>query len=243
MTVSLDWENLGFSYMKLPYRYLAHYCNGAWEKGELTEDATLHLSESSPSLHYGQQAFEGLKAYRTKDGSIQLFRPDQNAKRLQRTADRLLMPQVPVDMSVDACKAVVKANEEYVPPYGTGATLYLRPLLIGVGDIIGVHPADEYIFTIFAMPVGNYFKGGLVPTNFLIQDEYDRAAPHGTGAAKVGGNYAASMLPGKIAHDRNFSDVIYLDPATHTKIEEVGSANFFGITANNEFVISCGVGS
>ena len=236
MTVSLDWENLGFSYMKLPYRYLAHYRNGAWEKGELTEDATLHLSESSPSLHYGQQAFEGLKAYRTKDGSVQLFRPDQNAKRLQRTADRLLMPQVPVDMFVDACKAVVKANEEYVPPYGTGATLYLRPLLIGVGDIIGVHPADEYIFTIFAMPVGNYFKGGLVPTNFLIQDEYDRAAPHGTGAAKVGGNYAASMLPGKIAHDRNFSDVIYLDPATHTKIEEVGSANFFGITANNEFV-------
>jgi len=189
MTVSLDWENLGFSYMKLPYRYLAYYRNGAWEKGELTEDATLHLSESSPSLHYGQQAFEGLKAYRTKDGSVQLFRPDQNAKRLQRTADRLLMPQVPVDMFVDACKAVVKANEEYVPPYGTGATLYLRPLLIGVGDIIGVHPADEYIFTIFAMPVGNYFKGGLVPTNFLIQDEYDRAAPHGTGAAKVGGNY------------------------------------------------------
>lgn len=236
MTVSLDWENLGFSYMKLPYRYLAHYRNGAWEKGELTEDATLHLSESSPSLHYGQQAFEGLKAYRTKDGSIQLFRPDQNAKRLQRTADRLLMPQVPVDMFVDACKAVVKANEEYVPPYGTGATLYLRPLLIGVGDIIGVHPADEYIFTIFAMPVGNYFKGGLVPTNFLIQDEYDRAAPHGTGAAKVGGNYAASMLPGKIAHDRNFSDVIYLDPATHTKIEEVGSANFFGITKDGKFV-------
>ena len=236
MTVSLDWENLGFSYMKLPYRYLAHYRNGAWEKGELTEDTTLHLSESSPSLHYGQQAFEGLKAYRTKDGSVQLFRPDENAKRLQRTADRLLMPQVPTDMFVDACKAVVKANEEYVPPYGTGATLYLRPLLIGVGDIIGVKPADEYIFTIFAMPVGNYFKGGLVPTNFLIQDEYDRAAPHGTGAAKVGGNYAASMLPGKIAHDRNFSDVIYLDPATHTKIEEVGSANFFGITANNEFV-------
>ena len=236
MTVSLDWENLGFNYMKLPYRFLAHYRNGAWEKGGLTEDATLHISESSPSLHYGQQAFEGLKAYRTKDGSVQLFRPDQNAKRLQRTADRLLMPQVPVDMFVNACKAVVKANEEYVPPYGTGGTLYLRPLLIGVGDIIGVHPAEEYIFTIFAMPVGNYFKGGLVPTNFLIQDEYDRAAPHGTGAAKVGGNYAASMLPGKIAHDRNFSDVIYLDPATHTKIEEVGSANFFGITANNEFV-------
>ncbi|EOB16220.1 branched-chain amino acid aminotransferase [Streptococcus pneumoniae 2009] len=185
MTVTIDWENLGFSYMKLPYRYLAHFKNGQWDQGELTEDATLHISESSPSLHYGQQAFEGLKAYRTKDGSVQLFRPDENAKRLQRTCDRLLMPQVPTDMFVEACKAVVRANEEYVPPYGIGGTLYLRPLLIGVGDIIGVKPAEEYIFTIFAMPVGNYFKGGLVPTNFLIQDEYDRAAPNGTGAAKL----------------------------------------------------------
>ena len=236
MTVNLDWENLGFSYMKLPYRFLAYYRNGQWEEGKLTEDATLHISESSPSLHYGQQAFEGLKAYRTKDGSVQLFRPDENAKRLQRTCDRLLMPQVSTEMFVEACKAVVRANEEYVPPYGTGGTLYLRPLLIGIGDIIGVKPAEEYIFTIFAMPVGNYFKGGLVPTNFLIQDEYDRAAPHGTSAAKVGGNYAASLLPGKMAKSRNFSDVIYLDPSTHTKIEEVGSANFFGITANNEFV-------
>mgnify|MGYP001736737803 CR=1 FL=1 len=236
MTVTIDWENLGFSYMKLPYRYIAHFKNGQWDQGELTEDANLHISESSPSLHYGQQAFEGLKAYRTKDGSIQLFRPDENAKRLQRTCDRLLMPQVPTEMFVEACKAVVRANEEYVPPYGTGGTLYLRPLLIGVGDIIGVKPAEEYIFTIFAMPVGNYFKGGLVPTNFLIQDEYDRAAPNGTGAAKVGGNYAASLLPGKLAKSRHFSDVIYLDPSTHTKIEEVGSANFFGITADNEFV-------
>ena len=236
MTVTIDWENLGFSYMKLPYRYLAYYKNGQWEKGELTEDATLHMSESSPCLHYGQQAFEGMKAYRTKDGSVQLFRPDQNAKRLQRTSDRLLMPQVPTDMFVDAVKQVVRANEEYVPPYGTGGTLYIRPLLLGVGDIIGVKPADEYIFTVFAMPVGNYFKGGLIPTNFIVSDKYDRAAPYGTGAAKVGGNYAASLLPGQMAHERKFSDVIYLDPATHTKIEEVGSANFFGITKDNEFV-------
>ena len=236
MSVNLDWENLGFSYMKLPYRYLAYYKNGQWEKGELTEDATLHMSESSPCLHYGQQAFEGMKAYRTKDGSVQLFRPDQNAKRLQRTSDRLLMPQVPTDMFVDAVKQVVRANEEYVPPYGTGGTLYIRPLLLGVGDIIGVKPADEYIFTVFAMPVGNYFKGGLIPTNFIVSDKYDRAAPYGTGAAKVGGNYAASLLPGQMAHERKFSDVIYLDPATHTKIEEVGSANFFGITKDNEFV-------
>ena len=236
MSVNLDWENLGFSYMKLPYRYLAYYKNGQWEKGELTEDATLHMSESSPCLHYGQQAFEGMKAYRTKDGSVQLFRPDQNAKRLQRTSDRLLMPQVPTDMFVDAVKQVVRANEEYVPPYGTGGTLYIRPLLLVVGDIIGVKPADEYIFTVFAMPVGNYFKGGLIPTNFIVSDKYDRAAPYGTGAAKVGGNYAASLLPGQMAHERKFSDVIYLDPATHTKIEEVGSANFFGITKDNEFV-------
>ena len=236
MSVNLDWENLGFSYMKLPYRYLAYYKNGQWEKGELTEDATLHMSESSPCLHYGQQAFEGMKAYRTKDGSVQLFRPDQNAKRLQRTSDRLLMPQVPTDMFVDAVKQVVRANEEYVPPYGTGGTLYIRPLLLGVGDIIGVKPADEYIFTVFAMPVGNYFKGGLIPTNFIVSDKYDRAAPYGTGAAKVGGNYVASLLPGQMAHERKFSDVIYLDPATHTKIEEVGSANFFGITKDNEFV-------
>lgn len=236
MTVNLDWENLGFAYMKLPYRYLAVYKDGEWQEGALTEEATLHLSESSPALHYGQQAFEGLKAYRTKSGAIQLFRPDQNALRLQRTADRLLMPQVPTEMFIDACKQVVRANAEYVPPYGTGATLYLRPLLIGVGDIIGVKPAEEYLFTVFAMPVGNYFKGGLQPTNFLIQDQYDRAAPNGTGAAKVGGNYAGSLLPGQYAKKNGYSDVIYLDPATHTKIEEVGAANFFGITKNNEFI-------
>ena len=232
----LDWKNLGFGYHPTDYNVRCYYRNGQWEEGTLTEDATLHISESSPCLHYGQQAFEGLKAYRTKDGSIQLFRPDKNAERLQRTADRLLMPQVPTEMFVEAVKQVVRANEEYVPPYGTGGTLYIRPLLIGVGDIIGVKPAEEYIFTIFVMPVGNYFKGGLTPTNFIVSDDYDRAAPQGTGAAKVGGNYAASLLPGKIAKDKHFSDVIYLDPATHTKIEEVGSANFFGITKDNEFI-------
>lgn len=236
MTVEIDWDNLGFEYHKLPYRYVSYYKDGQWDNGQLSEDATLHISEASPALHYGQQAFEGLKAYRTKDGSIQLFRPDRNAARLQATADRLLMPQVPTEQFIDAVKQVVKANEDYVPPYGTGATLYLRPLLIGVGDIIGVKPANEYIFTVFAMPVGAYFKGGLVPTNFIVSEDYDRAAPYGTGAAKVGGNYAGSLLPGKQAKSNGYSDVIYLDPATHTKIEEVGAANFFGITADNEFV-------
>lgn len=234
--VNIDWENLGFQYMNLPFRYISHYKDGKWDKGALSEDNRLHISETSPALHYGQQAFEGLKAYRCKDGKIQLFRPDKNAERMQKTADRLLMPQVPTEMFVKACQNVVKANHEYVPPYESGATLYLRPLLIGVGDIIGVQPAKEYIFTVFAMPVGPYFKGGLAPTNFIVSYDYDRAAPHGTGAAKVGGNYAASLLPGKYAHDNNFSDVIYLDPATHTKIEEVGSANFFAITNNNEFI-------
>lgn len=236
MTVEIDWDNLGFEYHKLPYRYVSYYKDGQWDNGQLSEDATLHISEASPALHYGQQAFEGLKAYRTKDGSIQLFRPDRNAARLQATANRLLMPQVPTEQFIDAVKQVVKANEDYVPPYGTGATLYLRPLLIGVGDIIGVKPANEYIFTVFAMPVGAYFKGGLVPTNFIVSEDYDRAAPYGTGAAKVGGNYAGSLLPGKQAKSNGYSDVIYLDPATHTKIEEVGAANFFGITADNEFV-------
>jgi branched-chain amino acid aminotransferase len=186
-------------------------------------------------LHYGQQCFEGLKAYGRKDGGVNLFRPDENSKRLNRSATRLRMPQVPEELFLQAVKKVVKANREFVPPYGTGASLYIRPLLIGVGDIIGVRPADKFIFTVFCMPVGPYFKGGLAPTNFIVSD-YDRAAPNGTGAAKVGGNYAASLLPGEEAHEKNFSDCIYLDPETHTKIEEVGSANFFGITKNNEFI-------
>ncbi len=233
--LNIDWENLGFSYIKTDYRFISYWKDGKWDDGELTTDNKVHISEGSPVLHYGQSCFEGMKAYRTKDGSINLFRPEENAKRMINSCHRLLMPEFPVEKFVEAAKAVVKANEKWVPPYNTGSTLYLRPYLIGVGDNIGVSPATEYIFSIFAMPVGPYFKGGLAPTNFIVSD-YDRAAPHGTGAAKVGGNYASSLLPGKEAHDRNFSDCIYLDPATHTKIEEVGSANFFGITKDNRFV-------
>ncbi|MFJ3330692.1 branched-chain amino acid aminotransferase [Enterococcus sp. NPDC086594] len=233
--MTIDWSNLGFSYIKTPWRFLATWKDGSWNEGELTEDNYLHIHEGSTALHYGQQCFEGLKAYRTKDGGINLFRPDENSKRMNRSAYRLRMPEVPEAFFLDAVKQVVKANQEYVPPYGSGATLYIRPLLIGVGENIGVSPAPEYIFTVFCMPVGPYFKGGLTPTNFIVSD-YDRAAPNGTGAAKVGGNYAASLLPGYEAHQRKFSDCIYLDPETHTKIEEVGSANFFGITAANEFV-------
>ncbi|MQW23323.1 MULTISPECIES: branched-chain amino acid aminotransferase [unclassified Lactococcus] len=236
MTVELDWENLGFEYRNLPFRYISYYKDGKWDEGSLTGDAQLHLSESSPALHYGQQGFEGLKAYRTKNGDIQLFRPDRNAARLQATAKRLRMAEVPTEKFIDAVMQVVKANEEFVPPYGTGATLYIRPLLIGVGDVIGVKPATEYIFTVFAMPVGSYFKGGLAPSSFVISREYDRAAPLGTGGSKVGGNYAASLQAEVEAKEGGYADAIYLDPATHTKIEEVGAANFFGITANNEFI-------
>ena len=235
MSDLLDWKNLGFSYIKTDYRFIAHWKDGKWDNGELTTDSTLHIHEGSTALHYGQQCFEGLKAYRCKDGSINLFRPDQNAKRMQNTCARLLMPQVPTELFIRACKEVVKANEKWLAPYGSGATLYLRPFVIGVGENIGVRPAPEYIFSVFCCPVGAYFKGGMKPSNFLVTD-YDRAAPHGTGGVKVGGNYAASLLPHELAAERKFADAIYLDPKTHTKIEEVGAANFFGITRDNKFI-------
>lgn len=233
--VNLDWGKLGFNYIKTDFRYVSYWKDGKWDGGKLVEDNMITISEGSPAIHYGQQCFEGLKAYRTKDGKIQLFRPDQNAKRMNNSARRLLMPEIPEEKFIDACIQVVKANEHFVPPYGTGATFYLRPYLIGVGDNLGVKPAKEYLFSVFGCPVGPYFKGGLTPVNFMVSD-YDRAAPHGTGAAKVGGNYAGSLLPHEIAVQRGFADCIYLDPATHTKIEEVGAANFFGITKDNKFV-------
>nr|WP_275297793.1 branched-chain amino acid aminotransferase [Clostridium sp. YIM B02551] len=233
--VNIDWQNLGFAYMKTDFRYISTWKNGKWDEGNLVEDNMLKISEASTALHYGQQCFEGLKAYKTKDGKIQLFRADENAKRMNRSCRRLLMPEVPVEKFIDAVKQVVKANEAYVPPYGTGATLYIRPFVIGVGDNVGVKPAPEYLFCIFCLPVGPYFKGGMTPVNFMIAD-YDRAAPYGTGGEKVGGNYASSLMPHEIAAKKGYADCVYLDPATHTKIEEVGSANFFGITKDNKFV-------
>ena len=233
--INIDWSSLGFNYIKTDFRYISKWKDGKWDDGQLVEDNMLSISEASTALHYGQQCFEGLKAYRTKDGKIQLFRPDSNGKRMQDSCRRILMPEVPVEKFVDACIKVVKANEHYVPPYGTGATLYLRPFVIGVGDNVGVKPAPEYIFCVFCMPVGPYFKGGMNPVNYNIA-EYDRAAPYGTGAAKVGGNYAGSLYPHELAVKKGFADCIYLDPATHTKIEEVGAANFFGITKDNKFV-------
>lgn len=233
--VSIDWSSLGFGYVKTDYRYISRWKDGQWDDGELVEDNMISISESSTAIHYGQQCFEGLKAYRTPNGDIQLFRPDENAKRLNRSCARVLMPQMPVEKFIDACMQVVKANEHFVPPYGHGAALYLRPYVIGVGHNLGVRPAPEFLFGVFCVPVGAYFKGGLAPVNFTIADK-DRAAPYGTGAAKVGGNYAGSLLPHQEAKEKGFADCIYLDPATHTKIEEVGAANFFGITKDNTFV-------
>lgn len=231
----VDFNNLGFEYMDLPYRYQAYYRNGEWQDAGLVSESAVQMSECATALHYGQTDFEGLKAYRTKEGNVQLFRPDQNAQRMKRSCRRLLMPEVPTEMFVQAVKDVVKANADFVPPYGNGATLYIRPVMIGMEGVIGVHPASEYLFRIFVMPVGNYFKGGLTPTNFTTS-EYDRAAHKGTGQNKVGGNYGASLMPGEEAHKRGFSDCVYLDPISHKKIEEVGSANFFGITKDNKFV-------
>lgn len=234
-TTNIEWGKLGFNYIKTDLRYVSIWKDGNWDDGKLVEDNNITISEGSTALHYGQQCFEGLKAYRTADGKIQLFRPDENAKRMNNSCKRLLMPELPIDKFVDACIQVVKANEAYVPPYGTGATLYLRPYVIGIGDNLGVKPAPEFLFGVFCSPVGPYFKGGLAPVNFMISG-YDRAAPYGTGAAKVGGNYAASLLAHEIAVKKGFADCIYLDPLTHTKIEEVGAANFFGITKDNKFI-------
>ncbi|MFA9398466.1 MAG: branched-chain amino acid aminotransferase [Clostridiaceae bacterium] len=234
--VNIDWSNLGFSYIKTDYRYVSYFKDGKWDDGNLVEDNKITISEASTGIHYGQQVFEGLKAYRTKDGKIQLFRPDKNAKRMIGSCNRLLMEEMPEEKFIDAIKKVIKANEQYIPPYGTGGTLYIRPYMIGIGDNIGVKSADEYIFSVFCMPVGPYFKGGLTPVNFTVTTDYDRAAPYGTGGYKVGGNYGGSLLPHKEAADRGFADCIYLDPLTHTKIEEVGAANFFGITKDDKFI-------
>ncbi|MDR6678307.1 branched-chain amino acid aminotransferase [Pseudomonas oryzihabitans] len=231
----IDWKTLGFDYIKTDFRFIATYRNGSWQPGELTRDNQLHISEGSTAIHYGQQCFEGLKAYRCQDGSINLFRPDRNAARMHKSCVRLLMPPVPTELFIDACQQVVKANEAWIPPYGTGGAFYLRPFVIGVGDNIGVRTAPEFHFVVFGIPVGAYFKGGMTPHNFVISS-YDRAAPQGTGAAKVGGNYAASLMPGAQAKAEGFADCIYLDPLTHRKIEEVGSANFFAITGDGKFV-------
>ncbi len=233
--VDLDWGKLGFAYIKTDKRFLARWKGGNWDEGKMVEDNHVTIHEGSTALHYGQTCFEGLKAFTAKDGRVLLFRPDQNAARMQRSCDSLLMAKPTTEMFIEACKKVCKENMAWIPPYGSGAAFYLRPYLFGCGENLGVKPAPEYIFSVYGVPVGPYFKGGMSPVNFCIA-EYDRAAPRGTGSVKVGGNYAASLLAHEDAVKSGFADAIYLDPATRTKIEEVGAANFFGITKDNKFI-------
>ena len=232
---NIDWENLGFGYVQTEKRYVSNFKDGKWDDGVLTEDANIVLNECAGVLQYAQTVFEGMKAYTTEDGRIVVFRPDLNAKRMVDSAKRLEMPPFPEERFLDAIEKVVKANAEYVPPYGSGATLYLRPYMFGSNPVIGVKPANEYQFRIFATPVGPYFKGGAKPVTICISD-FDRAAPHGTGHIKAGLNYAMSLHAIVTAHANGFDENMYLDSATRTKVEETGGANFIFVTKDNKVV-------
>ncbi len=229
---NIDWANLSFGYIPTDYNVRCCYRNGAWGEIEVSSSETINLHMAATCLHYGQEAFEGLKAFRCKDGKIRIFRMDENAARLQSTCRGILMPELPTERFEEMVKKVVRMNERFIPPYGSGASLYIRPLLIGTGAQVGVHPADEYMFLIFVTPVGPYFKGGFACTNYVIIREFDRAAPHGTGIYKVGGNYAASLRANKMAHDAGYSCEFYLDAKEKKYIDECGAANFFGIKDN-----------
>jgi branched-chain amino acid aminotransferase len=232
---NIDWGNLGFGYMPTEQRYVSNYKNSAWDQGGLTADATVTLSESAGVLQYAQTIFEGMKAYTTQDDHIVIFRPELNAERMEASAQRMEMPPFPRDRFVDAVVRTVKANTAYVPPYGSGATLYLRPYMFGSNPVIGVKPADEYQFRVFATPVGPYFKGKVRPLSLMVSD-YDRAAPHGTGHIKAGLNYAMSLHAIMSAHAAGFDENMYLDAATHTKVEETGGANFLFVTKDNKVI-------
>ena len=231
----LDWSNLGFGYVQTDKRYVANFKNGAWEEGGLTEDANVVLNECAGVFQYAQTVFEGLKAYRTEDGRIVTFRPDLNAKRMADSARRLEMPAFPEDKFIEAVEAVVAANADFVPPYGSGATMYLRPFMFGSNQVIGVKPATEYQFRIFATPVGPYFKGGVRPLTLRVCD-LDRAAPRGTGHIKAGLNYAMSLHAIVDAHNQGYDENMYLDSATRTKVEETGGANFIFVTKDGKLV-------
>lgn len=232
---NLDWGNLGFGYVKTDKRFVANYKDGAWDNGTLTDDASVQISECAGVLQYAQTCFEGLKAYTTEQGKIVTFRPDMNAERMATTCARLEMPVFPKDKFIEAVKQVVKANASWVPPYGSGATFYLRPYMFGSSPVIGVKPADDYQFRIFGTPVGPYFKGGAHPITVRISD-LDRAAPHGTGDIKAGLNYAMSLHNIVDAHKCGFDENMYLDPQTHTYIEETGGANILFVTKDNKLV-------
>ena len=232
---NIDWSALGFGYIQTDKRFVSNYKNGAWDEGVLTDDATVVISECAGVLQYSQSCFEGLKAYTTQDGHIVCFRPDLNASRMKDSCERLEMPVFPEDRWVQAVVDVVKANAAYVPPYGSGATLYIRPYMFGSSAVIGVKPAEEYQFRIFTTPVGPYFKGGAKPITIRVSD-VDRAAPRGTGHIKAGLNYAMSLYNIVDAHNKGFDENMYLDPATRTKVEETGGANFLFVTKDNTVV-------
>ncbi len=232
---NIDWSNLGFGYIQTDKRFVSNYKDGAWDEGTLTEDATVVINECAGVLQYAQTIFEGMKAYTTKDGKIVVFRPDLNASRMADSARRLEMPVYPEDKFVEAVVETVKANAAYVPPYGSGASLYLRPYMFGSNPVIGVKPANDYQFRVFATPVGPYFKGGVKPLTLKVSD-YDRAAPCGTGHIKAGLNYAMSLHAIVTAHEEGFDENMYLDAATRTKVEETGGANFLFITKDNKVV-------
>lgn len=232
---NIDWENLGFGYIKTDKRYVSNYKNGAWDAGVLIEDADITMNECAGVLQYAQTIFEGLKAYTTEDGRIVTFRPDLNAQRMKDSAARMEMPEFDTDRFVDAVTQTVKANSAYVPPYGSGATLYIRPYMFGINPVIGVKPADEYQFRIFTTPVGPYFKGGVKPLTICVSD-FDRAAPRGTGHIKAGLNYAMSLHAIVTAHANGYDENLYPDSATRTKVEETGGANFLFVTKENKIV-------
>ena len=233
---NLDWGNLGFAYHVTDYRYVSMFQNGAWDDGALITDDKIVMSEDAGVLHYSQSVFEGLKAYETEDGHIVCFRPDLNASRMADSAARLEMPAFPEDRFVDAVVQTVKANAAWVPPYGSGATLYVRPMMFGISPVIGVKPADDYMFRIFVTPVGPYFKGGAKPIYVRVSD-FDRAAPRGTGHIKAGLNYAMSLHAIVDAHKKGFAENIYLDPGTRTRIEETGGANIIFVDADGNLVL------
>lgn len=235
MTKEIDWNNLGFGYVKTDYRYVSNYKDGSWDEGTLTTDDQITMSECACVLQYAQTCFEGLKAYTTANGDIVVFRPDLNAERLQSSCAGLEIPVVPKEKFLDAIHQVVKANKDFVPPYGTGATLYIRPYVFGKNAVIGVKPADEYEFRVFVTPVGPYFKGGVKPITIRVSD-VDRAAPRGTGNIKAGLNYAMSLHNIVDAHNKGFDENMYLDPQTRTKVEETGGANFLFVTKDGTVV-------
>lgn len=231
----MDFSKLGFGYMKTPKRFVAKYKDGKWDDGVITEDDKIVLSECACVFQYAQTCFEGLKAYTTVDGRTVCFRPDLNASRMADTCRRLVMPVYPEDKFVEAVRRVVAANAEFVPPYGTGASLYIRPFMIGTNPVLGVHAAEEFEFRIFVSPVGPYFKGGVHPLTLRVSD-YDRAAPHGTGNIKAGLNYAMSLYPITEAHEQGYDENVYLDPGSRTYIEETGGANVLFVTKDQTVV-------